>query len=44
MGSLAIGKAADFVVLDKHILDVPKETIKEIRIEEVYHGGTQFTP
>jgi len=42
MGSLTDGKVADFVVLDRDILHVPREAIRDIEIEEIYHGGVPY--
>ena len=39
-GSLEKGKLADFVILDRDILKIPIETIKNIKILETYHRGT----
>lgn len=41
-GSLSAGKRADFVVLDRHILETPKEAIREIQVEEHYLEGGLF--
>lgn len=38
-GVLSNGYVADMVVLDKDILSVPKEAIKDIQIAKVYLGG-----
>jgi len=38
-GSLEIGKLADFIILDKHIMEVEPEKIPYIRVEETYIGG-----
>lgn len=42
MGSLTVGKVADFVVLDRDILNIPVETIKDTQIEQVYFGGELY--
>jgi predicted amidohydrolase YtcJ len=41
-GTLSPGKIADFVVLSKDILEVPRTGIKEIRIEKVFLAGKEF--
>ncbi len=38
-GSIEIGKMADFIILDKHIMEVKPEKIPYIRVEETYIGG-----
>lgn len=39
MGSLAAGKVADFVVLDRDIMTVPAETILSTKVIATYFGG-----
>lgn len=41
-GSLTVGKYADFVVLDKNPLEVPVETLKDIRLLATYLQGHRF--
>ena len=41
-GSLEVGKLADFVVLDKNPLIVPKEDIKNIKVEQVFKNGKKI--
>lgn len=41
-GSLSKGKICDFVTLDQNILNVSKEAIKDIRIQDVYFRGRKF--
>lgn len=43
-GSLAPGKKANFLVLDKDILSIPKEEIKTIKIKGVFLDGRRFRP
>jgi predicted amidohydrolase YtcJ len=38
-GTLSIGKRADFVVLDRNLLDIPVEKIKDARIVATYLSG-----
>lgn len=43
IGSLKVGKYADFVILDKNPLTVPTETIKNIQVlETIVNGNTIF--
>ncbi len=39
LGSLAVGKRADFVVLSENILEIPPARIKDVRIEMTVVGG-----
>ena len=43
-GSLAPGKKANFLVLDKDILSIPKEDIKTTKIKGVFLNGRRFRP
>lgn len=38
-GSLAVGKLADFAILDRDILDLPAEEIRDTRVMATYVGG-----
>jgi predicted amidohydrolase YtcJ len=38
-GSLAIGKLADFVVLDRNIFEIPPEEIRNARVKMTFVGG-----
>jgi hypothetical protein len=38
-GSLEAGKLADFIVLDRDILECPAEEVKEIQVKETWLGG-----
>ncbi len=40
IGSIALGKKADFVVLDRNPLEVPTETLRDIHVEKTYKNGT----
>ena len=39
LGSLTVGKRADFVVLSDNILSVPPDDIKDIEVEMTIVGG-----
>ncbi len=41
-GTLAPGKQADFLVLDRNLLTIPQETLKEIKIEDIYLSGRRY--
>jgi len=41
-GSIEIGKLADFIVLDKNIMEVAAEKIPYIQVEETYIGGERI--
>lgn len=41
-GTLAPGKQADFLVLDRNLLTIPQETLKEIKIEDIYLAGRRY--
>ena len=43
-GSIAAGKLADFVMLEKDPHDVPPETIKDIKIVRTVVGGKTMYP
>jgi predicted amidohydrolase YtcJ len=38
-GSLAAGKLADFVVLDRNIFEIPPEEIRNVRVKMTFVGG-----
>jgi predicted amidohydrolase YtcJ len=44
MGSLSLGKYADFVVLDQDIMTVPPEKILRTHVVETYVGGVRVYP
>ena len=41
-GSLEKGKLADFVILDKNPLKLPKNEIKNIKVEQVFKNGVRI--
>ena len=38
-GSISVGKFADFIVIDRNLLTVPVETVREARVEQTYVAG-----
>lgn len=40
-GSIEVGKMADFIVLDKNIMEVEESEIPKIKIDETYVGGVK---
>ena len=38
-GSIEVGKVADFIVLNKDIMEVKKEQIRRIRVKETFING-----
>jgi predicted amidohydrolase YtcJ len=38
-GSLEVGKLADFIVVDRNVLTVPSDQLKDIHVLETYVGG-----
>jgi predicted amidohydrolase YtcJ len=42
-GSVEPGKAADFVILDKDIMEIPEEEIPEVKVLVTYLGGISCT-
>jgi len=42
MGSLTVGKFADFTVLSKNPLETPIEELRSIRVTDIYFGGKRF--
>lgn len=43
-GSLEAGKLADFIVLDRDILECPVDEIRDIEVEQTWLGGVQVHP
>tara|TARA_R110002096_G_scaffold16106_29_gene55191 strand:+ start:6457 stop:8181 length:1725 start_codon:yes stop_codon:yes gene_type:complete len=43
-GSLEVGKLADFIVLDRDILNCPMEEVRKIEVKETWLGGTRVHP
>jgi len=41
-GSIEIGKMADFIILNKHIMEVEEDQIPYIQVEETYIGGERL--
>jgi predicted amidohydrolase YtcJ len=41
-GSLETGKLADFIVLDRDVLSVPNDQLKDVHVLETYVGGVVF--
>jgi len=40
-GSIEVGKMADFIVLNKNIMEIEAEKIPNINVEETYVGGVK---
>jgi len=38
-GSISVGKFADFVVIDRNLLTIPVETVRDARVEQTYVAG-----
>ncbi|MGC2447434.1 MAG: amidohydrolase family protein, partial [Candidatus Sulfotelmatobacter sp.] len=38
-GSLESGKLADFIVVDRDVLSVPSEELKDVQVLQTYVGG-----
>jgi len=38
-GSLAAGKLADFIVVDRDVLSVPADELKDVQVLETWVGG-----
>ena len=38
-GSLEVGKLADFLVVDRDVLTVPSDQLKDVHVLETYVGG-----
>lgn len=44
VGSLEVGKAADFIILDRNPFDIPSNQIGQIKVEETYLAGALVFP
>jgi len=42
LGSLKVGKYADFLVLDKNPLEIPTSDLEKIRIIKTYVNGNEI--
>lgn len=42
-GTLTVGKRADFVALDQHLLDIPAEKIKETSVQKLFLSGELYS-
>lgn len=38
-GSISVGKFADFVVIDRNLMTIPVETVRDARVEQTYVAG-----
>ena len=43
-GSLEVGKLADFIVVDRDVLSVPSDQLKDVQVLETYVGGKPISP
>lgn len=41
-GTVSVGKLADFIVIDRDIFNIPKETIKDTKVLETWLGGSKI--
>jgi predicted amidohydrolase YtcJ len=39
VGSLEVGKKADFIILDKNLMKVPTDSILQIKVKRTYLNG-----
>jgi predicted amidohydrolase YtcJ len=39
VGSLEVGKKADFIILDKNLMVVPADSILQIKVKRTYLNG-----
>jgi predicted amidohydrolase YtcJ len=39
VGSIEVGKKADFILLDKDLMKVPKDSILQIKVLKTYSNG-----
>jgi len=38
-GSLEVGKLADFIIIDRDVLSVPSDQLKDVKVLETFVGG-----
>jgi predicted amidohydrolase YtcJ len=43
-GSLEAGKLADFIVIDRNLLECPVDEVKETQVKETWLGGRRVHP
>jgi predicted amidohydrolase YtcJ len=41
VGSLEVGKKADFIILDKDLMKVPTDSILQIKVKRTYLNGAR---
>jgi predicted amidohydrolase YtcJ len=41
VGSLEVGKKADFIILDKNLMKVPTDSILQIKVKRTYLNGAR---
>ena len=44
IGSVSVGKSADFVILDRNLFAIPIDDVSETRARETYFEGKQVYP
>jgi hypothetical protein len=42
IGSLEVGKTADFIILDKDLMEVPREEVLSTKVTATYAGGKKI--
>lgn len=43
-GSIAVGKSADFIIIDRDVLSIPAEQIGDTKVEQTWFRGKQVYP